>query len=316
MKKRLLPFLLGLGLTIAAPSAGFCAAIDAQTGTEASAEERALRAAAEQGDAKAQYALGHALVRPIPPHMGPVREGEEAVVWLEKSANAGNADAAFLLGYMFQYAVGVTKDVGRSVTWLTKAADAGNESAMITLAATYKVGDGVMKNRIKARDLYARAAEKGNNNARTALATMYMDGKGIHQDGKLAFAWFSRAVREAHAPAMLGLGSLYARKDLGMLNGAKAVYWTHQAVAHGHAPAAYSLGVLYRDGVGEVEPDAYKAYLWLGLTFELSGPHTEMPYWFENAARVLTPEQKKKADDELDVWLKKGLPSPPAKEPQ
>jgi hypothetical protein len=33
------------------------------------------------------------------------------------------------------------------------------------------------------------------------------------------------------------------------------------------------------------------------------------------AARALTPEQKKKADDEIDGWLKKGPPAPPAKEP-
>ncbi|SBV92792.1 putative Beta-lactamase [uncultured delta proteobacterium] len=316
MKKFTITLALVFGLICGFPAIGPGAEKPVSPAPAPSLTEAAVRAAAEKGDPAAQYELGLALVKPIPPHFGPVKEGAEAVIWLEKSAGQGNMDAAFLLGYIYQYGTGVAKDVGKSVAWLTKAADAGNESAMITLAATYKVGDGVMKDKVKARNLYAKAAEKGNNNARTALATMYMDGDGVHKDGKLALAWFTRAVKDGHAPAMLGLGNLYAKKDLGLLNGPKALYWTHRAVAGGYVPAVYALGLLYRDGVGTVAPDAYQAYLWLGLTFELSGPHTEMPYWFENAARVLSPEQKKKADDEIDVWLKKGPPAPPAKEPQ
>ena len=316
MKKAVLLLCLALGLLCAIPVTGIGAENQTPSPAVPSAEELALRAAAEGGDAQAQYDLGLALVRPIPPHFGPVKEGAEAAVWLEKSASQGNADAAFLLGYICQYGTGVAKDVGKSVTWMTKAADAGHIPAMVTLATVYKTGDGVMKDKIKSRNLYAKAAELGNNNARTALATMYMEGDGVHKDGKLALAWFRRAVKDNHAPAMLGLGSLYAKEDLGLLNGPKAVYWMHRAVASGYVPAVYALGILYRDGVGTVQPDPYQAYLWLGLTFELSGPHEEMPYWFANAARVLPPDQKKKADDELDGWLKKGPPAPPATEPE
>jgi len=323
MKKLIFPLFLAALVVGTAPAIG-AENVPAQSQTP-SAEETALRAAAESGDAQAQYELGLALVKPIPPHIGPIKEGAEAAAWLEKSADQGNMDAAFLLGYMYQYAAGVQKDVGKSTTWLTKAADAGHTAAMITLAATYRAGDGIMKNKIKARDLYAKAAEKGNNNARTALAAMYMEGDGVHQDGKMAFAWYNRAVKDGHAPAMLGLGTLYARKELGMENGPKAVYWTHQAVAHGYVPAVYALGLLYRDGVGTVQPDAYSAYLWLKLTYTLSlnasgktagMEDEEIPYWLENAERILTAEQKKQADAEFAVWLKKGPPAPPAKEPQ
>lgn len=322
MNKLIFLFFLAAGFFCAAPAVG---AENAPAQRQApSAEEAALRAAAESGDAQAQYELGLALVKPIPPHIGPIKEGAEAAVWLEKSADQGNMDAAFLLGYIYQYAAGVQKDVGKSIGWFTKAADAGHIAAMITLAATYRTGDGVMKNKIKARDLYAKAAEKGNNNARTALAAMYMDGDGVHQDGKMALAWYNRAVKDGHAPAMLGLGALYARKDLGMENGPRAVYWTHQAVAHGHVPAVYALGLLYRDGVGTVLPDAYKAYLWLRLTYTLSlsvsgknaGAEEKIPYWLENAECALTAEQKEKADTELAVWLKNGPPAPPADEPR
>ena len=322
MKKLFSAFVLAIILVGMYPGGALCAQenSDVRQPVERSPEENALRKAAEGGDPVAQYELGLALVRPIPPHFGPNKEGEEAAVWLEKSANQGNLDAAFLLGYITQYAAGVTKNVGQGVSWLTKAANGGHIAAMVTLAAVYKVGDGVMKDKIKARNLYAKAAERGNNNARTALAAMYMDGDGVHQDGKIALAWFKRAVADKHAPAMLGLGRLYAKSEFNFHNGAKAIYWTHQAVAHGYAPAVYALGLLHRDGVGTVPPDAYRAYLWLKLSFELSGKVTgkqdEIPYWLGNAERALPPEQLKKADAELAVWLKKGPPSPAAREPE
>ena len=323
MKKFFSILILTALLVSAHPANAVCAQVQGnmpQAAAEQSSEERALRKAAEQGDPAAQYELGLALVQPIPPHFGQSKEGEEATVLLEKSADQGNLDAAFLLGYIYQYATGVEKNITKGITWMAKAADSGHVAAQITLATIYKVGDGVMKNRIKARDLYAKAAESGNNNARTALATMYMDGDGIHQDGKMALAWFRRAVKDEHAPAMLGLGRLYAKSEFNFQNGPKAVYWTHQAIAHGYAPAIYALGLLYRDGVGTVLPDAYMAYLWLKLAFELSGKVSgkpdAIPYWISNAQRVLTPEQLKKADAELAVWLKKGPPSPPAKEPE
>ncbi|MDL2210152.1 sel1 repeat family protein [Desulfovibrio sp. OttesenSCG-928-O18] len=314
----LLTFILLCG----APLTGICA--EQSAAPAPSAEEAALRAAAEQGDARAQFDLAVALIRPIPPHAGPIKEGAEAAELLEKSANQGNMDAAFLLGHICQYGTGVPKDVGKSVIWLTKAADSGHVPAMVTLATVYKTADGVMRNKVKARDYYAKAAEKGSNNARAALGAMYMNGDGVAKDGRVALGWLKSAATGGHAPSMLMLGRLYAKKDLGLQNGPKAVYWTHQAVAHGHAPAIYALGLLYRDGVGAMDPDAYKAYLWLKLTYTLAEHASggdgktkkEKPYWLENATRALTPEQRKKADAELDVWLKKGPPAPPAKEPQ
>ncbi len=322
MRRHILSLALAACLACFGPAAGAGAEQASPQAPAPGAGEVALRAAAQEGDPEAQYALGLALLRPIPPHFGPVKEGAEAVTWLEKSEAQGKIEAAFLLGYMYQFSVGVSKDVGKALHWLTKAADAGHVPAMVTLAAIYKVGDGAVKNKIKARDYYAKAAEKGNNNARTALAAMYMEGDGVPRDGALALAWFRRAARDGHAPAMLGLGTLYARSDLGKQNGPKAAYWTHQAVVHGHAPAVRALGLLYRDGAGTLQPDAYKAYLWLRLSHELavtaSGKPAggEIPSWLASAQQALTPEQLRKADKELAAWLRQGPPAPPAVEPE
>lgn len=313
MKKLSIILCLAVALATAAPVSALCA--DAAP-AERSREEIALRAAAGTGDPAAMYALAAALITPIAPEAGPVPEGAEAVELLQKCVESGSADAAFLLGYMYQYATGVARDVPTAVSWLTKAAAMGNDSALVTLGAIYRKGDGVIRDRIKARDYYAKAAQKDNLNAMTSLGLMYLDGDGVHRDGKLAQNWLRRAAVKGHAPAMVALGKLHARDDLGLLNGPKAIYWTHKSIASGHFPGVHALGVLYRDGVGTVQPDAYKAYLWLGLTFELSEDTGEVPYWMENAARALTPEQRKKADAELDGWLKKGPPAPPAKEPE
>jgi hypothetical protein len=76
---------------------------------------------------------------------------------------------------------------------------------------------------------------------------------------------------------------------------------------------------LYRDGVGNSTPDAYNAYPGSSSRTSFparSDPAKEKPYWMENAERALTPDQKKKADAEFYIWLKKGPPAPPANEPQ
>ena len=317
MKKRFITLILAFGLACSLSQAVLCAAnTPSDHSAERSPEEIALRTAAAKGDQDAMYALAVALIEPIAPEAGPIKEGKEAAELLEKCVEVGSADAAFLLGYMHQYATGVERDIPAALSWLKKAADMGNDSALVTLGTIYRKGDGVVRDRIKARDYYAKAAQQDNLNAMTSLGLMYMDGDGVHRDGKLAQNWLRRAASRGHAPAMVALGKLYASKDLSVLNGPKAIYWTHKAIGQGHLPGVYALGILYRDGVGSIQPDAYTAYLWLGLTFELAEDTGEVPYWFENAARVLTPEQRKKADAELDRWLKNGPPSPPAKEPE
>ena len=72
-------------------------------------------------------------------------------------ANNGDASIMNLLGYMYDYGIGVKKDKNSAFLWYQRAARAGNPIAMCNLADMYTIGDGVLKNEKKATDWYNKA---------------------------------------------------------------------------------------------------------------------------------------------------------------
>ncbi|MGC4096306.1 MAG: tetratricopeptide repeat protein [Nitrospira sp.] len=77
---------------------------------------------AEQGDAFAQYRLGRYYAR------RDGRQTPESVSWYKKAspglhrlANTGNGQAMYVLGVMYAYGRGVTRDTDQARHWLTRA---------------------------------------------------------------------------------------------------------------------------------------------------------------------------------------------------
>jgi TPR repeat protein len=86
--------------------------------------ENLLRGAAEHGLPRALAELGSFLWL--------VREDdEEAVVWLLRAADAGQADAMNLLGDVHDF----REEPGAAIAWYTKAVELGDEKAAQSLAA-------------------------------------------------------------------------------------------------------------------------------------------------------------------------------------
>jgi Sel1 repeat len=107
--------------------------------TEAEFEE--LTAAAQGGDAKAQYNLGMLY------HNGGgkahPRDYEEAMKWLRMSADQGNVEAEDRVGLMYYDGEGVPQDYLEAVRWYKAAANKGNAHAQWQLVAMYQKGIGV-----------------------------------------------------------------------------------------------------------------------------------------------------------------------------
>ena len=89
-------------------------------------EFKEFRQTAEQGDAEAQYILGF-----MYNIGGGVPEDDtEAVKWFRKSAEQGNAKAQYNLGMMYYYGTGVPEDYVESYMWLNLSAARGTKEAM------------------------------------------------------------------------------------------------------------------------------------------------------------------------------------------
>ena len=85
-----------------------------------------FRKAAEQGAARAQFALGDCYYK----GEGIEQDEKEAVKWYRKAADQGLADAQYNLGVCYYDGKGVEEDKKEAVKWFGKAADQGDADAL------------------------------------------------------------------------------------------------------------------------------------------------------------------------------------------
>lgn len=111
------------------------------------------------------------------------------------AAEAGDADAQYRLGknLMLDATVDPRKALD-ALQWLSRAAESGNSSAMIHLARMYRNGIGALQNYDHAARWITRAAEQGDAEGMLELGRLYRDGVGVEQDVTLAYVWFNRSA--------------------------------------------------------------------------------------------------------------------------
>jgi Sel1 repeat-containing protein len=100
-----------------------------------------LSAAAEGGDAEAQYELGMRYYGE-----GGPRHPEkyvEALKWFQMAAAQGNGEAADRIGVMYKFGEGVPRDEAEAARWYRQAADKGIAHAQWQLSDMYARGVGV-----------------------------------------------------------------------------------------------------------------------------------------------------------------------------
>jgi len=93
------------------------------------------------------------------------KEYVEAIEWIRKSANQGNADAQYNLGVIYEIARGVPQDFAEAAKWYRKAAEQGNADAESNLGFLYSLGRGVPQDYVEAYKWWNLAAAQGETNA-------------------------------------------------------------------------------------------------------------------------------------------------------
>ncbi len=162
------------------------------------------RAAAEQGDAEAQYNLGMAYRN----GEGVPQDFEEAVRWFRAAAEQGDARAQYSLGVRYFSGEGVPQDYEQAVRWFYSAAEQDHTSAQYNLGRIYWTGKGVPRDVQESVQWLRLAAEKGHARAQYYLGRAYLDGEGVNADSFVAWEWFSAAGIQGHAGALEALQRL------------------------------------------------------------------------------------------------------------
>ncbi|AYD00182.1 SEL1-like repeat protein [Neorhizobium sp. NCHU2750] len=170
---------------------------------------------------------------------------------LEARAKAGEADAAFVLGDMFdQGSNGVTRDLVIALDWYHHAAKLGHGDAMNNIGSMYEHGDGPLKIDLdKARDYYEKGTKAGCGTAANNLGHFYAKGvAGLKQNQRKAFKLFRKGAGWGDGNAMIGLGLRYEEGRGTRRHPIRAVYWYRRAMQEGKSGGAQNLGVAYHRG--------------------------------------------------------------------
>ena len=137
---------------MSAPSADACD--DGVANDEARAAQL-TQAAADQGDASAQYSPGV-----LYDSAGVAKAEARAAQLYQAAADQGDADAQYNLGVAYTCGQGVAKDEARSAQLYQAAADQGHSDAQYNLGVAYAFGQGVTQDEARAVQLH-KAAKGG-----------------------------------------------------------------------------------------------------------------------------------------------------------
>ncbi len=132
MRRCLLTLVLVLGLTEPA-SADLAAGFERFERGDYTAAQREFQPLAENGDPRAQYALGimylNGYLDPTPP--------DAAVKWLRSAAERGYIQAQTELARMYRTGDGVPQNFTEMAIWYERAAGQGDVGAQLFLADSY-----------------------------------------------------------------------------------------------------------------------------------------------------------------------------------
>lgn len=249
---------------------------------------------------------------------------EEKFAETKKKAEAGDAQAQYNLGLIYNKGEGVTLDEEKgkepweldwsnrgkklqtkAVEWFQKAAVQGHAEAQFRLGMMCYYGyEGVPMDKAKAAEWWQKAAAQGIAGAQSMLGMMYYFGAGVAKDAVKAAEWYQKAAAQGDAYAQSMLGEIYrlgrgVPKDM-----AKAAEWYQKAAAQGIANAQYMLAGAYLFGEG-VAKDEVRAYAWLNLAAAQSSEKSEA--WMKKRDRVeaqLTPAQRAEGQRLASNWKK------------
>ncbi len=134
-------------------------------------------------------------------------------VW-QHMADAGCADAQYLLGLCYGNGSGVPQDTVQMTEWLHRAAEQGYAQAQFELGGSYYNGQSVVKNYAEAVKWYRKAAEQGHVQGQCGLGACYYNGHGTSLDRAEGLRWLRKAAEQGDLTARNFLEQLQAQLNI------------------------------------------------------------------------------------------------------
>jgi hypothetical protein len=134
----------------------------------------------------------------------------KALAAWQGSGAAGDAKAAYGMGYLYQFGLAVPADYGKAREWYEKAAAAQNPDALYALGLMYETGKLGGRDLKMAMDYYRKAVAAGAQyDAEYAIGRMILRGRGVHRDPTEGVKWLKTAAHHNQPAAQYMLGAAY-----------------------------------------------------------------------------------------------------------
>jgi hypothetical protein len=142
------------------------------------------------------------------------KDYQTALRLLRPLAEQGNAKAQVALGEMYAFGEGVRESDEQAAIWFRKAADQGDAGAQDHLGDMYLKGIGVPRDYAQAAIWYRKSAEQGDTFGQLDLGVMYEQGIGVPQDFVQAYMWLNLAVAQGgDEVTSMGLSTITKARD-------------------------------------------------------------------------------------------------------
>jgi uncharacterized protein len=183
-------------------------------------------------------------------------------------AEAGNRQAQFALGAMYETGRGVPRDDALCAKWWRASAEQGLADAQKNMGSLYFSGRGVPLDVEEAMRWFLLAAEQDHPHAQQYVALGYAEGMGLPKDPGRAAWWREQATRHDPANAAVVFLAAYENQGEGVTTDDEIFALFERQAQAGNPRAQFYIGVAYSSGMG-VRKDSQQAHYWIKKAAEL-----------------------------------------------
>lgn len=241
------------------------------------------------GDAETAYILGYMY------NHGDNVEPDEILAqkYYTKAAKSGHPKAALALAWVY-------RDIGVPslyLKWMKKASEEGEPKAHYELGQIFEFGQGeIYPNDKKALKYYQMAADAGVYNAYIKLGLFYHYGQGTEPDIEKAISYYKKLAeltdddRKKEQVKFL-LADVYATVAQEKEDGVEKIEWLKKAAEFGHLFSIVRIADMYNNGEG-VDVDIHKAIEWYNKAVDMEHVPSmvRLGYIYSNGTEELEPD--------------------------
>jgi hypothetical protein len=184
--------------TVSARAQGFEQGKALYDGFEYRAAAKILEPLAESGNAQASFLVGNIYFFAV----GDIEQDlAKAVRFYQAAASAGNRIAMFRLGYLYATGQGVAANVETAAQWYGRAGRAGYREAYVHMGDMYFIQAEATDQERPKRELLKQAALLGSIGAQYRLGVHLVETETLGRDHRRGYAWIEIAARRGHRDA-------------------------------------------------------------------------------------------------------------------